>query len=110
MKIEGREETKMIQCIEVALNLSHESRMEKKQFTEDLYLTPACTFQPPSTITYSTHTYISGNKRKHQHCAFSQYTTYVVWRQKGKSIINKCRKLAQKENKTRHDLVGKMSH
>ena len=64
----------MIQCLEVALYQSCKSR------TKDLYLAPVCTFQPSPTLSYSTHIYISGNKRKrkeadyifiHQHCCFS---------------------------------------
>ena len=38
VKVEKQEETKMIQCLEVALYQCYESRM-KKWFTEDLYLT-----------------------------------------------------------------------
>ena len=74
MKVETRRETKIIRCLEVALYQSQESKM--KQFTEESYLAPVCAVQPSSTLTYSTHMYISCNKNKdyifvHQHCYLS---------------------------------------
>ena len=61
MKVEKQRETQMIQCLE--LYQFCESRT-KKQFTEDLHLTPVCASQPYFILSHSTHTYILVNKRK----------------------------------------------
>ena len=83
MKIEKQGETKMTQCLEMALYQSHEGRERKNRF-HGRFVSRSNVLANPAifdSFSHSPHTYILDNKRKrkkkadyiciHQHCYLS---------------------------------------
>ena len=78
MKVEMREEIKMIWCFEVTLYQSHKSQKKAEEVSVQIYTSAPVSVQarPSLILSHSTHTCIFGNKKKRTRLYF--YTSVLL--------------------------------